>query len=290
MIKDHPRIDKIFYITYLPFFMMEEAGNDRMIIGGDPGDICFGSKMYRHDQVVWDKEGNVVTYDVDPWAKAWEGVPPHHRELFQPMVDKCPIEIENNYDLTWWLGFCIKWQLTETRLPMMARFNIPNFYNFFSSTDCQLWAMNNNSHIKCPDQDWSNLKHPTKEHLHLFWSDDSVWKQVKRDSLQYVWSNLMIPGGQFIDFLHEVINPDQALKDRVPDLKYFQRAAKTFIDQTEGKIPYSSAGFFSSGKRPPRGQFGETTWIDENWVFNDEWPDWGGLIMFWKRVELDGKY
>ena len=286
MIKKHPRVDQMMHVTFLPFFMLEEANDDRMIVGGDPGDICFGSKMYRHDQIVWDKEGNVIEYNIDHWAPVWEGIPKHHRELYEPMVETCPVELENNYDLTWWLGFCMKWQLTTTRLPMMARFAIPNFYNFFDSKEFQLWSMNHNSHTKCPDQDWDNLKHPTKEHLFLFFPDESVWAQVKRDSLQHVWPNVM-HGAPYRSFVERVRDQDPELLKAFPRAGKMHRAAEQILDVADGKKPYPTT---PNGKRPPRGQFGEDIWIDEDWNYSSNWPTWGGIMLLWKLAELNGKY
>ena len=286
MIKKHPKVDKMLHVTFLPFFMLDESGDDRMIIGGDPGDICFGSKMYRHDQTVWDPDGNEVQYNVNHWAPLWEGFPSNHRELFEPMVAKCPVPLENNYDLTWWLGFCIKWQLTTTRLPMMARFAIPNFYNFFDSEECQQWAMSNNSHVKCPDQDWHNLKYPTKEHLYLFFPDDSVWAQVKRDSLQHVWPNVM-HGTKYRSFLERVRDKDPELIRQYPRAGKLAAGAKTILEIADGKKVYPSG---KNGKRPPRGQFGSDLWIDEDWNYSQNWPSWGAIMLLWKVADLDGKY
>ena len=285
-LKKHPRVDRMMHVTFLPFWMNEETGDHRMVVGGDPGDICFGSKMYRHDQKVWDRDGNEVEYNLDHWAPVWEGFPDNHRELFEPMVEKCPVDLENNYDLTWWLGFCIKWQLTTTRLPMMARFDIPNFYNFFDTEDCQLWAMNNNWSVKCPDKKWKNLKHPTKEHLYLFFQDESVWRQVKRDSLQHVWPNVM-HGSAYRAFLERMANEDPEILSKYPHKKPLCKVAQKLIDIAEGRKPWPGS---LRGKKPPRGQFGNDLWIDENWHFGPEWPTWGNLMYLWRDVELDGKY
>tara|TARA_R100000808_G_C2155495_1_gene168236 strand:- start:9422 stop:10627 length:1206 start_codon:yes stop_codon:yes gene_type:complete len=280
MIKNHPRVDRIFHVTFLPFLFMEENSLHRMWVGGDPGDICFGSKMYRHDQIVYTADGSDRHYNVDHWSTdLWKGIPDDHREWYEPIVEKCPVDIENNYDLTWWLGFAIKWQLCTTRLPMMARFRIANFYNFFDSEECQLWAMNNNSHTKCPDENWDNLKHPTKEHLYLFWQDESVWRQVKRDSLRHVWPDVVGDNGGFPQWLQYFCdNPDQF--KMMPSNRYERLRENILKFLTHPP------------KRPPRGQGVAECDIDEEWNFNGDWQPWdtGVFLKLWKDHGLENHY
>jgi hypothetical protein len=187
----HPRITRYISFVNMPFLLEALAlEDDHIIITGDPGDLIFGSKLYREDQTVWLPDGTTGDWQMDHWAKPWEGVPAHHRDLLQPIVDKCPVDIENNYDLTWWLGFCMKFQLTETRLYMAARKYV-NIVNFFTSDNIQNWSMSNSYAVKCPNNDWDNLKYEAKKHLHLWFPDETVWAQVKRDSLKSVWTGAM---------------------------------------------------------------------------------------------------
>lgn len=192
-LEDHPRVTRFLDFDYIPFLFIEYYSNDIMWVSGDPGDIVFGSKMYRPDQKMYANDGSGLLpfYDSELWEAPWQGIPNSHREFYEPIVSHCPMPIENNYDLTWWLGFCMKWQLCEARLHRTAHLTVPNLKSFYSSDLIQLWSMNNNHAVKCPDKRFpENLKYETKKLIYKFFPNETVWSQVKRDSLAPVLGDI----------------------------------------------------------------------------------------------------
>jgi len=298
-----PRITRLIDFTYMPFLMEKliEAGN-YIIVGGDPGDLIFGSKMYREDQKIWQPDGSEIVYNMDHWAPVWEGVPSHHRDFLQPIVDACPVDLENNYDLTWWLGFCMKFQLTETRLWMCSRKMAP-VINFFSSAGCQQWSMSNSYAVKCPNNNWDDLKHEAKKHLHLWFPDDSVWQQVKRDSLGGVWTEpLNRVFYAWIRDLHEakIDAIDSYLVNNIPELREknysFKQDRLDILDGYDhgrkmlGVGPTPDPDFDvpegADTTKRIRGQMYPVSTIDENFNFVN-WPRHKIATRVWQKHELN---
>jgi len=303
--KNEPRIKRLIDFTFMPFLMEQlTLDGNYLIVGGDPGDLIFGSKMYREDQKIWLPDGSEIVYNIDHWAPAWEGIPTHHRDFLQPMVDACPVDIENNYDLTWWLGFCMKFQLTETRLWMCSRMYSP-VVNFFSSDGFQQWSMSNNYAVKCPNNNWDDLKYECKKHLFLWTKDESCWQQVKRDSLGGVWTEPL--NKEFFhwisDLTEEMVGTiDNFLKESPAhaDLKeqgysFRQNREEIIADydhekQMLGKsIPKSTDVQMPAGADTTtrvRGQMFPVSTIDEDMNFAN-WPRHNIATRVWQRHALN---
>ena len=301
-----PRIKRLIDFTYMPFLMEKliESG-DYLIIGGDPGDLIFGSKMYRHDQKIWQPDGTEITYGMDHWAPIWEGVPAHHRDFLQPIVDACPVDLTNNYDLTWWLGFCMKFQLTETRLWMCARQNAP-VINFFSSAKCQQWSMSNSSEVKCPDKNWDNLKHEAKKHLYLWVQDESCWQQVKRDSLGSVWTAPLnkvfyewlrdLPQGKTDAIDNFLTNNFESLREKGYSFKEDRESILGSYDHErqmlgiyKSKLSEDPDVVVPEGgdtRKRIRGQMYPVSTIDEDYNF-ENWPRHKVATRVWQKHELN---
>lgn len=297
-----PRITRLIDFTYMPFLMEKLIQADKyIIVGGDPGDLIFGSKMYRHDQKIWLPDGSETNFTMDHWAPIWEGVPTHHRDLLQPIVDACPVDLENNYDLTWWLGFCMKFQLTETRLWMCSRMNGP-VVNFFSSDICQQWSMSNNYAVKCPNNNWDDLKHEAKKHLYLWVQDDSCWQQVKRDSLGTVWTTpLNREFFAWIRDLHEakIDAIDKYLTENIKELREkgysFKQDREEILRDYDYERQMLGIGPGDTSVAVPagadttkriRGQMYPVSTIDENFNFSG-WPRHKVATRVWQRHALN---
>jgi hypothetical protein len=258
--------------------------------------------MYREDQKIWQPDGSEIVYNMDHWAPVWEGVPSHHRDFLQPIVDACPVDLENNYDLTWWLGFCMKFQLTETRLWMCSRKMAP-VINFFSSAGCQQWSMSNSYAVKCPNNNWDDLKHEAKKHLHLWFPDDSVWQQVKRDSLGGVWTEpLNRVFYAWIRDLHEakIDAIDSYLVNNIPELREknysFKQDRLDILDGYDhgrkmlGIGPTPDPDFDvpegADTTKRIRGQMYPVSTIDEDFNFVN-WPRHKIATRVWQKHELN---
>ena len=241
-LKKEPRIKEIIPFNYFPYVVLSRSGDNTVWVTGEPGDMMFGSKMYRFDQPIPDENGTfdkelgykVVRYNLDLWAEPWQGIPDTHREFYQPIVDCCPIPIENNFDLTWWLGFACKWQFCTTRHIMGLGENPINYTHFFENDELQLWSMSNNHSVKCPDKDFKNYKHPAKEHIYQYFRDESVWPRFKQDSMHPVWFGIATRYRDIVSKHVKSLNPDLNPDIRIPGLPKWTHRVTTLKMRPKG--------------------------------------------------------
>lgn len=286
----HPRVKNVLRFTFLPGLLAYENNLDRLWIGGDPGDIVFGCKMYRHDQKVFFRDENGIPYrkeyNMDLWAKPWEGIPDHHREFYEPIVAKAPNQdFENNYDLTQWLGFAMKWQLCETRLHICAGEQMKTLKSFFSGDIFQQWSMSNNHAVKCPGKDYLNLKYEAKRHLDLFMPDDSAFRQVKRDSLDSVWGKPL--NVKLYKWATENQNNPELTEEEHDDL--LGLLATSNGKQVESYEAGDRIVTRPGQRQAIRGQSNVYSYVDENWKFHG-WTGHPAATRAWVRLGLGGKY
>ena len=118
-----------------------------------------------------------------------------------------PIPLESNFDMFWWINFCVKWQTVYMRLlahtaernaHLLSPSYLKSYYAPFYNTEAfQLWSMNNpRQRMK---NGWRSYKWPAKEVIYEFTKDaDYRDKKLKRGSLMFLVLTKQVPAS-FID-------------------------------------------------------------------------------------------
>ena len=111
------------------------------------------------------------------------GIPEAYMDLYRPLLEACPVKLNNNYDFLWWENFALKYQSVQARIHMHAGRRLENLVHFFDHALFDLWAMRNDHRVKCPGEDFRNHKYPAKEMIHEVFPDPSVFLMWKQKSL-----------------------------------------------------------------------------------------------------------
>ncbi len=111
------------------------------------------------------------------------GIPDAYMELYRPLIEACPVRLNNNYDFLWWENFALKYQSVQARMHLHAGRRLEHLVHFFDHALFESWAMRNDHRAKCPGEDFRNHKYPAKEVIHEAFPDPSVFLMWKRKSL-----------------------------------------------------------------------------------------------------------
>ena len=143
-------------------------------VTGEPGDPLYGT-FVMEDHI---DEINSPWTDIFKWEdccymyKEDDYRLDYHRPRFMEFAEeynkKCPFEIKNTFDFTWWLAFSIKWQWIVNRLYVQLQNpskwdNMLSFYNF---PEIQKWSIVN--HDLKHKGTWKTYKWPSKEFIYNF--------------------------------------------------------------------------------------------------------------------------
>jgi len=109
--------------------------------------------------------------------------------LFEKIVAKAPIPLDNAYKFFWWINFATKWQSVYVRiLPYSVNKNTikleENYTTFYHPKEFQLWAMNNTDSFVLDKPGTS--KYVAKQIICDFTKDYSYMKKPKLGSLALI--------------------------------------------------------------------------------------------------------
>ena len=187
--------------------------NDGSInVTGEPGDPFYGTFVVEHhideidspwtDMFKWD--------DCAFMLKGDDYRNDYHRPKFMEFAEeygkKCPFEIKNVFDFTWWLAFAIKWQFISNRIYVQLDnpSNWQNMLSFYNTPEIQRWSIVN--HDLKHKGTWKTYKWPSKEFIYNYnkdadYRDNKVKDKslIKVASMSYVTaqSNLIMTSGEF---------------------------------------------------------------------------------------------
>lgn len=168
-------------------FHRELGSCSNIFVGGECCDQMFGSSIFaqleeRHGKTVFElpaSEANIMTIFLRGTEKNNTLSFSQAAAIFQfyePIIQTCPVRIETAYHYFWWLNFVLKWQSVYTRLSSHCSAEFcstlryeDNYTMFYSSTEFQLWALNN--HNRTIKGDWRSYKYLCKEIIYEFNND-----------------------------------------------------------------------------------------------------------------------
>ena len=159
-------------------------------VTGEPGDPCWGTYVVEHHiddlnkpwQDIFEWEDSNLIYREDDYRCDYHR--PKFIEFAENFAKKCPFEVKNAFDFTWWVAFALKWQWIATRIyPKIP--NPSNWYNLIGFYNCdilQIWSIVN--HDLKHKGTWKTYKWPAKEFIYNYNKDaDYRDHKVKEKSL-----------------------------------------------------------------------------------------------------------
>ena len=116
-------------------------------------------------------------------------------DIMNEIVNKCPIQVDNIFTYFWWLNFCLRWNVSYTRIMAFAKTNVSpeqNYMSFFNTKEFQLWSMNNVNKIDITS--WTTIKQYAKDYISSYYSDDN-YKQnaIKKSHITCAFYNKPVP-------------------------------------------------------------------------------------------------
>jgi hypothetical protein len=181
----------------------------------------------------------------------------HIRNNVQSFLDKSPFEIKTAFDFYWWVNFAIKWQAVEMR-PNSLNSTITaekhlSLYNFYNSTDFQLWSMVNHD-LKVKDTKES-YKYVIKDMIYNFTGD--------ADYRDYKLKESSGPT-KFSDDI-EVNNPE-IIKETIESGKVPSMVDASFNNFTYRELLDNRADFEKIMNPIPDALLNQEVACDENWI------------------------
>ena len=208
------KIDDIKFESSLSkdFFKFSNFSDGTINVTGEPGDPFYGTFVVQNHiedldkhwtdifnwpdiQYMFPNNGKYMTAHqpkgeppCDP-AKALDFHRPRFIEFCERFNAKCPFEIRNPFDFTWWIAFATKWQWIETR--MFAQMPNPsewqNMIGFYNSQEIQKWSIHN--HDLKHKGTWKSYKWPSKDFIYEYDGNaDYRDNKTKEKSINKVWN------------------------------------------------------------------------------------------------------
>lgn len=173
--------------TMFPYLL----GTKNLLVSAEQNDLVFGSDFLRPFMKLHGLNGLLRPYDRTLLVSFFtskledEHIPDASKEaefymgLFDKLRHLAPMPLQRNFDVLWWISFCLKWQFISVRMLAFtadrnARLVTPdyvrNYFTHFYDTEIfQLWSMNNlDKRIK---DDWKTYKWPCKDIIYDFTKD-----------------------------------------------------------------------------------------------------------------------
>ena len=161
-------------------------------ITGEPADPFYGTFVVK-DHI---DEINLPWTDLFKWEHkkgSWlygedDARSEYHRPRFMEFAEeynkKCPFEVKNTFDFTWWLAFSIKWGWIVNRIALQLDnpSNYQNMISFYNTPEFQRWSIVN--HDLKHKGSWKTYKWPSKEFIYNYNKDaDYRDNKVKENSM-----------------------------------------------------------------------------------------------------------
>jgi len=173
------------------FFDLSALDPDHVFVTGECGDQVFGSDVLeKHADELNETWDSVLNWDI-LWPSNKINKQPDENirlkmyEVIEKHIDRCPIKLENVFDLLWWINFSIKWEYVNRRIFVLfyKNINLHKNYSFFNTQDFQKWSLANHS-IKHKNT-WMTYKQPAKDFIKTVTGDIEYQRsKLKEASLQ----------------------------------------------------------------------------------------------------------
>ncbi len=208
------------------FFTKEHWDGSSINVTGECGDPMYGTFVIE----------NHIEEINDHWTKTmdFEDVnyvyrdSNHHSKFMQfceDYIKRCPFEIKNTFDFTWWLAFTLKWQWIDRRLfgNLPDPSGYKNMLSFFNTPEYQIWSMTN--HDLKHQGTYKTYKWPSKQYIYDFNPDSnylmnktkekSFPKTVGSHSALNSWhkNRVVFSDGSFYPVLFDIIPSDISIWD-----------------------------------------------------------------------------
>jgi len=179
------------------------------------------------------------------------------RDNAQPFLDKSPFEIKTAFDFYWWVNFVIKWQgieMVQNSLNSTITAEKYSFlYNFYNSTDFQLWSMVNHD-LKVKDTKES-YKYVIKDMIYNFTGDADYRDHKLKVSSGPTWFSNDI----------EVNNPEK-LKEKIESGKVPSMVDASFNNFTYRELLDNRHDYEKIMNPIPDTLLNQEVSCDENWI------------------------
>jgi hypothetical protein len=138
-------------------------------ITGEPGDPFYGTFVVENHINDLDKHWTDI-FNWDDVNYNFRNKNDHARllEFCEKFNAKCPFEIRNPFDFTWWIAFALKWQWIETRIAAQLPnpSNYQNMVGFYNTQEIQKWSIHN--HDLKHKGTWKSYKWPSKDFIYAY--------------------------------------------------------------------------------------------------------------------------
>jgi hypothetical protein len=176
----------LFYSTYIegkmPIITMPEYAvevtlnqcvlDGYVIVTGEIGDQMFGSIKY----LEYEDQADLMK----PWETVLNGLSTQSVDLYQGLVDACPVKMTTVKMFWWWFNYVIKYQGVQLRMMISApdtRLN-DNVFHFFDNAEWNNWCLYTDQEVRYPGTDPMQYKKPIKDYI-LACTDDQVYYDTK---------------------------------------------------------------------------------------------------------------
>jgi len=167
------------------FYTKEHWDGSSVNITGECGDPMYGTFVIEnHIEEINDHWTKTIDFDDVNYVYRDSN---HHSKFMQfceDYIKRCPFEIKNTFDFTWWLAFTLKWQWIDRRLfgNLPDPSGYKNMLSFFNTPEYQIWSMTN--HDLKHQGTYKTYKWPSKQYIYDFNPDSSyLMNKTKEKSL-----------------------------------------------------------------------------------------------------------
>jgi len=205
------------------FWSIDNWCDDSINVTGEPGDQVYGSfVLENHEDEINSHWSNMLQwedccymYKEDDYRLDYHR--PRFMEFAEEYIKKCPFEIKNTFDFTWWLAFSIKWQWTTSYIPFHLE-NPSNWHNmisFYNFPEMQMWSIVN--HDLKHRGTWKTYKWPSKEFIYEYNKDNNYLNnKTKEKSIpktvsminKFAPNHLLMTSGKFYKKIDDGLDPE----------------------------------------------------------------------------------
>ena len=208
------------------FFTKEHWDGSSINVTGECGDPMYGTFVIEnHIEEINDHWTKTMDFDDVNYVYRDSN---HHSKFMQfceDYIKKCPFEIKNTFDFTWWLAFTLKWQWIDRRLfgNLPDPSGYKNMLSFFNTPEYQIWSMTN--HDLKHQGTYKTYKWPSKQYIYDFNPDSnylmnktkekSFPKTVGSHSALNSWhkNRVVFSDGSFYPVFFDIIPSDISIWD-----------------------------------------------------------------------------
>ena len=162
-----------------PLLFLNQHPNDYIYVTGECGAHIMGTTRFEESD------------DISDNTQIYHGISEDVKKYYFEVLDKCPVSIKTDYDARWWAIFALKWQFVKNRHHLWCGKICENLFNFYMTDEFQMWALNNDYSVKCPDFKWKNYKMPMRDYIYSYYPNRaSSYDLPKRPSIELTYKHL----------------------------------------------------------------------------------------------------